>query len=72
LNINPDNSSSDKVYEFENFRLDAAHLMLYQDDREMEFAPKVVETIARPARAPERESCQETKLMAPLVEGLIR
>lgn len=33
------------VYEFENFRLDAAHLMLYRDERVVPLTPKVVETL---------------------------
>jgi DNA-binding winged helix-turn-helix (wHTH) protein len=33
------------IYEFENFRLDAAHLMLYQNEREISLAPKVIETL---------------------------
>jgi len=45
FNINPVNSTSDEVYEFENFRLDALHLMLYRNGQELEFAPKVVETL---------------------------
>jgi len=65
LNINPDNSSSDTVYEFENFRLDAAHLMLYQDDREMEFAPKVVETLLALLERP-NEIVSRDELMARL------
>lgn len=33
------------IYEFENFRLDAAHLLLYRDGQEISLAPKVVETL---------------------------
>lgn len=34
-----------KTYEFESFRLDAAHLLLYQNGAEILVAPKVVETL---------------------------
>jgi DNA-binding winged helix-turn-helix (wHTH) protein len=33
------------IYEFENFRLDAGHLMLYQNGQEILLAPKVIETL---------------------------
>jgi Tol biopolymer transport system component/DNA-binding winged helix-turn-helix (wHTH) protein len=33
------------IYEFEKFRLDAGNLMLYQDEREISLAPKVIETL---------------------------
>jgi len=33
------------VYEFEYFRLDAAHLLLYKNGQEIPLAPKVVETL---------------------------
>jgi DNA-binding winged helix-turn-helix (wHTH) protein len=33
------------TYEFENFRLDAAHLMLYKDGKTIGLKPKVVETL---------------------------
>ncbi len=33
------------IYEFEDFRLDAEHLMLYQNGQEMLLAPKVIETL---------------------------
>ena len=33
------------IYEFGNFRLDAAHLMLYQNEQEISLAPKVIETL---------------------------
>ncbi len=36
---------SQNVYEFEDFRLDAAHLLLYQSGQEISLAPKVVETL---------------------------
>ncbi len=34
-----------KIYEFENFRLDAEHLLLYKSGREVALTPKVVETL---------------------------
>lgn len=33
------------IYQFENFRLDAGHLMLYQNEQEILLAPKVIETL---------------------------
>jgi len=33
------------TYEFEDFRLDAEHLMLYKHEEEMLLAPKVIETL---------------------------
>ncbi|MGC2236593.1 MAG: winged helix-turn-helix domain-containing protein [Pyrinomonadaceae bacterium] len=33
------------IYEFENFRLDAENLMLYQNEQEISLAPKVIETL---------------------------
>ncbi len=33
------------IYEFENFRLDAENLMLYQNEHEVLLAPKVIETL---------------------------
>ncbi len=45
FNINSSKSNNDEIYEFESFRLDAAHLMLYQDGKEISLAPKVVETL---------------------------
>ncbi|MGH9946864.1 MAG: winged helix-turn-helix domain-containing protein [Pyrinomonadaceae bacterium] len=38
-------SSRHKIYEFENFRLDADHLMLYCGADEISLAPKAVETL---------------------------
>lgn len=38
-------SNNQKIYEFEDFRLDAAHLLLYHSGREIPLAPKVVETL---------------------------
>ncbi len=34
-----------RIYEFEDFRLDAAHLLLYQEDRPIELTPKAVEVL---------------------------
>ncbi len=39
------NSNGERVYEFDRFRLDAVHLMLYENDRPVSLAPKVVETL---------------------------
>ena len=39
------NSHSRKIYQFGDFRLDAAHLLLYQNEDEMSFTPKIVETL---------------------------
>jgi TolB-like protein/Tfp pilus assembly protein PilF len=44
-NINSANSTEDKVYEFEDFRLDASHLMLYRNEQPLALAPKVIETL---------------------------
>ena len=44
-NINADNSSADVIYEFESFRLDVGHRMLYSDDRPVALKPKVIETL---------------------------
>lgn len=38
-------TSAQKIYEFEGFRLDAAHLMLYRGDEEILLAPKAVQTL---------------------------
>lgn len=38
-------SRSKAIYKFEDFRLDAAHLLLYQSGQEISLAPKVVETL---------------------------
>ncbi|MFN0279080.1 MAG: winged helix-turn-helix domain-containing protein [Pyrinomonadaceae bacterium] len=38
-------SSNNKIYEFEEFRLDAAHLMLSRNYEEIPLAPKAVETL---------------------------
>ncbi|MBA2620303.1 MAG: winged helix-turn-helix domain-containing protein [Acidobacteria bacterium] len=34
-----------KIYEFEDFRLDTAHLLLYRNEREISLAPKAVQTL---------------------------
>lgn len=39
------NPSSREVYEFDDFRLDAGHRMLYHKDEELSLAPKAVETL---------------------------
>src|SRR3982074_212695 len=44
-NLNLRNSFSEQTYEFDGFRLDAAHRMLYEDNRPLALAPKVVETL---------------------------
>src|SRR5215204_3876782 len=45
FNLNAGKSGVESVYEFENFRLDAPHLMLYRDEESVNLAPKVVETL---------------------------
>lgn len=40
-----DNLDKDKVYEFEGFRLDAEHLLLYSEDRRIQLTPKAVEIL---------------------------
>ena len=45
FNINMANLRHKKIYEFEKFRLDAGNLMLYQAEREISLAPKVIETL---------------------------
>ena len=44
-NINSANPPADKVYEFDRFRLDVAHRMLYENGRPLALAPKVIETL---------------------------
>jgi TolB-like protein/Tol biopolymer transport system component/Flp pilus assembly protein TadD len=44
-NLNSSNPSNDGVYRFENFRLDSAHLMLYENETPITLAPKVIETL---------------------------
>lgn len=43
--INSPKLDNNRIYEFENFRLDAARLMLYKDEKPISLAPKVVETL---------------------------
>ena len=38
--------SKNGVFQFDNFKLDAANLMLYRDDAEVSLPPKVVKTLA--------------------------
>ncbi len=45
FNFTMDKSSRHKIYEFEKFRLDTAHLMLYRGAEEISLAPKAVETL---------------------------
>ena len=40
-----DKPHSQKIYEFEDFRLNAAHLLLYENGREISLTPKVVQTL---------------------------
>ena len=44
-NITAPNSENSSTYDFEDFRLDAAHLMLYKNGRTIALKPKVVETL---------------------------
>ena len=44
-NLNSPISLSEEVYEFDRFRLDAAHRMLYENDQPVALAPKVIETL---------------------------
>ena len=44
-NLSVDKSSGDLIYEFENFRIDRGHLMLYRDGEEISLTPKQVETL---------------------------
>lgn len=43
--INSPNSNNGGIYEFENFRLDAMHRMLYKENQPVALAPKVIETL---------------------------
>jgi TolB-like protein/Tfp pilus assembly protein PilF len=43
--INSPKLDNGGIYEFENFRLDAAHVMLYKDEKPISLAPKVIETL---------------------------
>ncbi|MDQ3042462.1 MAG: winged helix-turn-helix domain-containing protein, partial [Acidobacteriota bacterium] len=45
INLKRANSSGLAVYEFEGFRLNAAHLMLYRNGEEISLPPKQVETL---------------------------
>lgn len=45
FNLTMDKSSNNNIYDFENFRLDGAHKMLYRDGEEISLAPKAVETL---------------------------
>ena len=44
-NFKVDKSSNNRVYQFEEFRLDAAHLMLSRGGEEIPLVPKAVETL---------------------------
>jgi DNA-binding winged helix-turn-helix (wHTH) protein/TolB-like protein/Tfp pilus assembly protein PilF len=44
-NFKVDKSSNNRVYQFEEFELDAVHLMLSRNDEEIPLAPKAVETL---------------------------
>ena len=44
-NITAPNSENSSTYDFEDFRLDVAHLMLYKNGRTIALKPKVVETL---------------------------
>lgn len=44
-NINSANSFVEGIYEFDRFRLDAPHRMLYENNQPVQLAPKVVETL---------------------------
>jgi hypothetical protein len=45
FNFKKDESCNKRFYEFEDFRLDAAHLLLCRNGQEIRLAPKVVETL---------------------------
>ncbi len=40
-----DKPRRNRIYEFADFRLDAAHLLLYQNNQEISLTPKVIETL---------------------------
>ena len=44
-NINSSNPKTDTIYGFDRFRLDADHLMLYENDQPISLPPKVIETL---------------------------
>jgi hypothetical protein len=46
------------IYEFEDFRLDAAHLLLYQNEQEISLAPKVIETLLALVELPVKSSAK--------------
>lgn len=45
FNFKMTKSTNQKIYEFEEFRLDAVHLLLYRNGEEISLAPKVIETL---------------------------
>jgi TolB-like protein/Tfp pilus assembly protein PilF len=45
FNLKPRSGDAPKVYEFGDFRLDSSKLMLYDRGKEIDLAPKVVETL---------------------------
>lgn len=45
FNFNMPNLRHNRIYEFEDFRLDATHLLLYQNEQQIPLAPKVIETL---------------------------
>ncbi len=45
FNFKMDKSRDQKVYKFEQFRLDTLHLMLYREGEQVALAPKAVETL---------------------------
>ncbi len=45
FNFKMDKPNDHKVYEFEDFRLDAVHLMLYRQNEEIPLAPKAIDTL---------------------------
>lgn len=53
--------SKQEIYEFDDFRLDPGHLMLYYKDQELAIAPKAVETLLAlvelAARSSARTNC---------------
>ena len=44
-NLTAGNSKNNCSYEFEDFRLDCAHLMLYRNEKAISLKPKVIETL---------------------------
>lgn len=44
-NFTEPNSTNGCIYEFEDFRLDAEHLMLYREGKTVDLKPKVIETL---------------------------